>query len=386
MFRYFPNIWKGATIFPILKPGKPANEAMSYRPISLLNIISKLFERLLLRRVVLHIEDNNILPNEQFGFRRAHSTSHQILRIVKHVRSRFCVGESTGFLAFDIEKAFDKVWHEGIIFKLNGFNFPKYLTSIISSFLSDRSFRVRVGNDLSDPLPIKFGVPHGAVLSPVLYNIFTADIPVPPNCRLATFADDTVVMTSSKFHKRIRFRLEIAAKKLFRYFHKWKIMLNDEKTEAIFFTRRKFKQKPNSRDRIKIGSNLLPWKNCIKYLGCHLDPRLTLKEHISKSIAKSIYSLKCLYPLIHRRSTLSRKLKNNMYKMYFRPILTYPIIVLHHTSKTNLLRVQVQQYKLLKILNNKPWDYSTKLLHTESKVPLITELITRCYERAGCQS
>ncbi len=105
-------------IVPILKPDKNPAEASSYRPISLLSSISKLFEKVILNRMMAHINENSILANEQFGFRHGHSTTQQLLRVTNLIRSNKSEDYSTGLAFLDIKKAFDSVWHEGLIVKL----------------------------------------------------------------------------------------------------------------------------------------------------------------------------------------------------------------------------------------------------------------------------
>lgn len=385
-FNYFPCSWKSAIVFPLLKPGKPASDPISYRPISLLSVIGKLFERLILIRISSFISLNSLYPDSQFGFRKYHSTALQILRVINNVRSNFRRGQSTGLLTFDVEKAFDRVWHNGLLYKLLKLNFPAYLVKLISSFLYDRTFHVKVGNSMSSPRKFCFGVPQGAVLSPALYNLYVSDMPTITDCQLALFADDTALITSSKLYKTVKKRLEKGSRQLSKYFSKWKILLNNNKTEAIFFTRRRRRQKPRIGDCISIGGHSVLWKNCIRYLGCLLDSRLTLREHVSKSIVKSIVSLKCMYPLINRKSVLSKKIKNNMYKLYFRPILTYPNIVLSQTSVTNLRRVQIQQNKFLRLVNCKPYYTRISTLHKEAKTPMIADHIAKCVEKAILRS
>lgn len=382
ILNYFPTTWKCAKVFPLLKPGKPASAATSYRPISLLSTLGKVFEKLILQRLQLFIEDSGCIPHVQFGFRKGHSTALQILRIVNHVKSNFELKKSTGFVAFDVEKAFDRVWHSGLLYKLIKLNCPRYLIKLLSSYLENRSFTVNVTNCNSNSFPIEFGVPQGSVLSPVLYNIYTSDLPQLKDCELAIFADDTAIFTSSKFYKQIKRRLESAARKLSRYFHKWKISLNKSKTEATFFTRRTKKQLPSPRSRLSVVGGRIKWSDSVKYLGCHLNKSMTLKGHVDKCLAKSVAGLKSLYPLIHRRSVLSAKLKTKIYKSFLRPVLLYPIIVFPCISMTNRKRIQTCQNKFLKTLNNLPWDTKTTNLHLNLKIPLIDDFIEKLAIRA----
>lgn len=367
---------------PYLKPGKPADQSSSYRPISLLSLLGKLLERHILTRLTSFMDENNIIPIEQFGFKKGHSTSLQVLRIVKNVRTKLREGQSTGMITLDIEKAFDRVWHKGLLFKMIKLEFPHHLIKTIASFLSNRTFRVAIGTNKSDEFPVPYGVPQGSVLAPSLYNLYTSDIPKIVDCQYSIFADDTALGTSSKFYKRIKRRLEKASRILNRYFNKWKISLNNQKTEAIFFTRRLRKQKPPPGATIKIVNQYIPWKSSLKYLGCLLDTRMTLKLHLQHTIAQSVKALKSIYPLIHRRSVLNTRIKVNIFKSYIRPVLTYPSIVINKASKTNIKKIQRQQNKLLKMIDNKPRDHPTADLHKSLKVPLIEDFLERLDLRA----
>jgi hypothetical protein len=115
---YFPILWKYSTIILILKPNKAPNCPSSYRPISLFPILSKIFEKLLLKRILPIVTDANILPNSQFGFRNSNSTVHQVHRVVDKIsyaleEKLYCTGT---FL--DVSQAFDRVWHAGLLYKL----------------------------------------------------------------------------------------------------------------------------------------------------------------------------------------------------------------------------------------------------------------------------
>lgn len=224
-------------------------------------------------------------------------------------------------------------------------------------------------------------MPQGSVLSPMLYNFFTYDIPKLDYCKLALFADDTAIFTSSKFFKDISKKLNRDTIKLIRFFSKWKIKLNNSKSVACYFTRRRTKQIPKRTDNIKVGDNHIPWNNVIKYLGCHLEGRLTMKTQIKSSINKSIMSLKSLYPLVNRKSLLSVSVKNQIYKLYFRPVLVYPATLTKRCARTTQQKIQISQNKLLRLFNNKPWDYKTSNLHEETNMETIEEFLGKLDRR-----
>lgn len=139
---YWPQSFKIAKVIPILKSSKAPSEAQSYRPISLLNSMGKILERVIYSRIIEFVEEKNLLPSVQFGFRRGHSTTHQAMRIKKFIMKNKRLKKSVGLLLLDIEKAFDSVWHDGLIHKLIQMKFPAYLIKMIDAFIRNRKFIV----------------------------------------------------------------------------------------------------------------------------------------------------------------------------------------------------------------------------------------------------
>jgi hypothetical protein len=155
-----------------------------------LPIVSKLFEKLLLKRLLQLVEHNKLIPTHQFGFRRRHSTIEQTHRIVHRINENFehkayC---STAFL--DISQAFDKVWHTGLLYKLRQ-SLPLNYFLLLQSYLHNRQFFVKIASTHHTLPPINAGVLQGSVLGPLLYLMYTADLPTSPTTTIATFADDT---------------------------------------------------------------------------------------------------------------------------------------------------------------------------------------------------
>ncbi|GFU36978.1 probable RNA-directed DNA polymerase from transposon BS [Trichonephila clavipes] len=181
---------------------------------------------------------NNILIPEQHGFRPDLSTTHQLLRVVETIKSGFKNKKSTGAVFLDIQKAFDRVWREGLIFKLIKYDFPPPLIKLISSYLTDRNFSVKINDTYSSHRPTEAGVAQGTLISPLLFNIYVNDIPIHHNTTLCMFADDTAILASHTEPKLVARAINRHLLVLEDWFSKWKIALNVAKTEAVFFTRK----------------------------------------------------------------------------------------------------------------------------------------------------
>lgn len=375
--QYFPIKWKIAKIIPICKAGKPPDLASGYRPISLLSSLSKIYEKILKEKMLKYISDEKIFPDQQFGFRRFHSTSHQVKRICQHVKSKRIQGKSTGMILLDIEKAFDSVWHKGIIYKMIKFKVPLYLCKIVQSFLSDRCFSVHVNSGISSLFTFNFGVPQGSVLGPLLYNLYTSDIPTIPLCEIAIFADDTAIYSSDELALNIESNLVQAVEILSNFYNKWKIKLNADKFQAIFFSRKRKSCYLPSNQFIQINGIDIAWENSVKYLGIHLDTKLTFNHHINCTIKKVNIAIKLLYPFINRRSALTIENKVIIMKVIFQAILLYGSPVWGRAALCHIKKLQVSQNKLLKMMLNLPFRYSTCDLHQETNVELISERIQK---------
>ncbi|GBP40816.1 Probable RNA-directed DNA polymerase from transposon BS [Eumeta japonica] len=212
---YFPPVWKEAVVIGIHKPGKPRDLPASYRPISLLSGLGKIYEKILKSRLSEYLFSKGLIINEQFGFRPHHSCPQQALRLVEYITEGFKTKKRTVAVFFDVAKAFDRVWHAGLIYKLYQMNVPDRLILIIHHYLTDRQFMFKHENTYSTRRPIRAGVPQGSTLSPLLYSTYTNDIPRPSSgVQLALFADDTALYLRGATERNIGPHLQRAIDEL----------------------------------------------------------------------------------------------------------------------------------------------------------------------------
>lgn len=370
---YFPLIWKISTIIVIPKPNKSKNEITSYRPISLLPTLAKLFEKIILIRIRPILHAHNIIPNSQFGFRSNHSTVHQIHRLTDQICSSFEKKQYCPGVFLDVAQAFDRVWHEGLLFKLKLFlPAPYYL--IIRSYLENRSFRVRYGNSFSPYHQIKAGVPQGSDLSPDLFNVFTADIPKTPNTIMATYADDTAILSPGNDPEVTSNFLQTHLNLIDSWSSNWRIKINPDKSVYVPFTLKKSVPPPPQFQGI-----LIPISSEVKYLGVTLDKRLTWGSHI-KSKRKILNSrLHLLRPIL--KSKLPFHTKIILYKSLLRPIWAYAIQIWGCAKPSQLRTLQAFQSITLRIISSAPWYVSNCTLQNDFKIEPINHLAIKHYKK-----
>lgn len=374
---HFPALFKIAKLLPLPKPGKKLDSPSSYRPISLLNNFGKLIEKVVKNRMVQFMEEHNIMNKEQFGFRSHHSTTAQLTRICDFTTDNFNKNLYTGVMLFDIEKAFDTMWHNGLIYKMIQKKFPNYIIKFIISYLSNRIFTVQIKNSLSDEKIINCGVPQGSVLGPILYTLYISDITTTANTNLALYADDTAIYTCSHRLNTIKNRLTKNANRIQKHYSKWKIKLNSSKTEAILLTRRRPKIIP----QIIFNNQPVPWADSVRYLGVKLDKKLNFNLHIKEVCNKANQVLCQLYPIFNKYNRLNIKNKSLIYKVCIRPILTYACPVWSNISKNNIKTLQVLQNKCLRIVGQFPRWTPIKTIHETLEIPTIDEFIKTLTEK-----
>lgn len=368
---YFPTLWKVSTVIMVHKPGKPIHEVTAYRPISLLPIISKLFEKLLLHRMMSVIKQKSIIPDHQFGFRQEHATVEQVHRVCRVIRHSLEKKEYCSSAFLDIKQAFDKVWHKGLLFKIKSI-LPHTFYRILESYLSDRLFQVREGDCTSNFYEIHAGVPQGSVLGPVLYTLYTYDLPQTPGVTVATYADDTALLCSDASAAQASRVLQTGLNKIEEWLGKWRIAANVSKSVHVTFTLRRENCSP-----VTLNGAQLSHRDTVKYLGMYLDRRLTWQKHIKTKREEINLKYKGLYWLTGRNSKLAIDNKLLIYNFIIKPIWTYGIQLWGSASASNIMIIQRVQNYILKHISNAPWFIKTSEIHENLHMPTVKEEIAK---------
>ena len=285
----FPHEWKKANVVPVHKKGNKQS-LENYGPISLLPICSKIFERLIYNEMFTFFTENNLISPNQSGFRPGDSCVNQLLAITHEIYKSFDEGFEVRGVFLDISKAFDKVWHEGLLLKLNQNGISGNLLKLLRDFLSYRKQRVVLHGQHSSWDNINTGVPQGSILGPLLFLIYINDLSnnLSSNCKL--FADDTSLFSVGKAQE------VIFSRKIKKLLH-----------PTLLF-------------------NNIPLNNSLfqKHLGLTLDIKLNFSEHIksiTKKISKTMGLLRKFQQILPRSTLLT------IYKTFVRSRLDYADII-----------------------------------------------------------
>ena len=211
------------------------------------------------------------------------------------------------------------------------------------------------------------------------------DIPIQDYYQLAMFADDMLLMTQSENLSDAIINLQKSVDNLQKWLSNWSIKLNTDKCETKIFTLRQIKDP----QKIKINRQEIPWNpkdRAIKYLGVHLDQRLTWKFHINQKLNQGYTRLRQLYPVINKKTPLRLKCILILYKALVRPLVTYGCPVWGNSSATNINKLQVLQNKIIRTAVDAPWFVRNEQIHRELNLPTFSEFITRLTNIHKCSS
>ena len=344
-------------LFLFLKKGD-ANDPSNHRPISLLNPLGKVMERLVFKHIYNHMHTNNLLYRYQSGFLPGHSTTFQLIDIYHSICNTFDNNQFSCMVFCDISKAFDRVWHEGLIFKLKQYGISNNLLAFLKNYLSDRKQSVILNDITSTSFPLTAGVPQGSVLGPLLFLIYVNDIAEHLVSLTRLFADDSSLFVSAASILDIEGILNHDLAIISDWAKSWLEKFNPCKTEAIFFSYFNTDLFPNI---VFDGVNIEFVKHH-KHLGLTLTANMKWDQHIEtilKSTSKIIGIMRKL------KYNFTRKALNQIYLSYVRPILEYSCIVWNGCTTEQSNSVEKLQNEAARIVTGLTRSVSLENLYRE---------------------
>ncbi len=270
---YFPESWKEANVAPLFKSGDPSM-VNNYRPISLLSTVGKSFEKVIFKHLYNYLREHHLLTPLQSGFVPGDSTVNQLTYLYTVFSEAIDSGKEIRAVFCDISKAFDRVWHRGLLYKLQSSGVSGRLLNWFSSYLSQRKQRVVLPGAKSSWNKINAGVPQGSILGPLLFLVYINDIVHDIGANIRLFADDTslsVVVESPAVAART---LNSDISTISNWAKKWLVTFNPNKTESLLISRKtsQFQHPP-----IYMSGQVISEVQCHKHLGLFFFTRSSLE-------------------------------------------------------------------------------------------------------------
>ena len=329
----------------------------NYRPVSLLPICGKLFEKIIFNNLYTYIFNNGFISDRQSGYRNGDSTIKQHLSITHEIHKAFDVSEEVRAVFLDISRAFDRVWHSGLLHKLKIIGIKGEMINILTSFLSDRKQRTIIDGKLSEWVDISAGVPQGSILGPILFLIYIDDLTEVVDSDIRIFADDTFIFRLADQNSSEALNRDL--ENITKWAYQWKMLFNpDISKQAVEII---FSNKREKSIHIPLTFNGIPVKLAdeTKHLGMILDSKLSFEKHIDEKLAKSRQGLGLMKQL---KKWVSSHVLESIYKLYVRPHLDYgdmvydisglnkPTIFNQENKNTLTKKVETIQYEAARVV------------------------------------
>jgi hypothetical protein len=353
----FPDIWKRALIRPVPKTYKPGT-VNDYRPISILSVFAKIFEKIIYTQIMDYVNTNNIIDKCQSGFRKLHSTGTALLKVVEDARLALGRGEITILVLFDFSKAFDCVNHDVLLSKLHHMGFSHSALTWMTQYLKGRSHCVLGPTGSSYWKELNCGVPQGSVLGPLLYILYTFDIGrCFLNCHYHLYADDLQIYLHCK-PTEIQTKLALINEDIVRlvnWSNKHGLSINATKTQAMIIHKQSQSIYFHNIDKIFVDGTPIEYCSKVKNLGIIIDEKLTWNQQVSAICQKTYFILHRLYKF---RSQTPIETRKRLVSTLILPIFDYCLFVCCNMSDECVNRLQVAQNNAMRyIFSVKPREH-----------------------------
>ena len=358
----FPTKLKAANITPVHKKDESTHKE-NYRPVSILPIVSKLFEKHMYSQIYSYI--NQYLSERLCGFRKGLNSQYSLISLLEKWKRYVDKHGVCAALLTDLSKAFDCLNHDLLIAKLHAYGFAESSLLYISSYLRDRKQRTKMENSYSSWANITSGVPQGSILGPLLFNIYINDLFLFfENCDITNYADDNTPFMCGENLDDVISQLEKNFLKLSKWFKTNNFKLNDKKSHLLVSNH-------DSGVSINIGGYTIPCSASEKLLGVCIDNTLKFEEHISCLCKKANQKLHALARISNYMS--SAKLKMLMKSFVISQFSYCPLVWMFCSKRINN-RINHIHERALRIAYNDRRSTFESLLDKDKSVPYMIEI------------
>ena len=339
----FPDSWKIAHITPIFKRVGSKNSKTNYRPISILPTLSKVCESIIHERLLSHCTHYNLITERQAAYLKGDSTMTQLIYLVHQIRKSWGQAKLSHGLFLDISAAFDKVWHKGLLAKLEQIGISGAFLTIFQSYLSNRRQCVVVDGIKSEWLEIQAGVPQGSRLGPLLFLIYINDIVENLESEILLFADDCSLLATGIDPTETTEILNRDLQKISSWANMWKVRFNASKTKDIIFSNKVLNNSPP----LVLNDEFVTRVNTHRHLGVYLTSNLDWSVQVNDVCFRANKKLSVL----RHMKMLKRNTLDMLYKITVRSVIDYALPLYANNLKiTELARLDKIQYRAAKIV------------------------------------
>jgi hypothetical protein len=338
-----PSSWKHANVCAVFKKGDPSFPN-NYRPISLLNIIEKVFERIIFKSIFNFYRETGFFTPFQSGFLPGDSTVNQLTFLYNSFCKALDNGLEVRVVFFDISKAFDKVWHRGLIFKLEKSGIRGNILKWFTNYLSDRSQKVVIPGTNSDDSLIFAGVPQGSILGPLLFLVYINDIVTEIGSVINLFADDTSLYMIVNNPNDTALQLQEDIDRISQWANTWLVKFNPAKSESLTISRKI--NKPHHPTLFMLQAPIQTVQEH-KHLGMFFSSDGSWHSHITYIKEKAWTRIHIMRRL---KYTLNRKSLEIIYISFIRPVLEYSDVVWDNCcqyEKDELDKIQLEAARIV---------------------------------------
>ena len=367
----FPSQFKSSIVKPLLKkPSLDPENLKNYRPVSNLTFVSKIIEKIVATRLNEHLETYNLLEKYQSAYKKFHGTETALLKVQNDILRKIDNKHAVFLVLLDLSAAFDTIDHNILLSRLEATGVKGSALNWVSSYLFCRSQSVSIGNDLSSPVDLPFGVPQGSVLGPLFFTIYASPVVnIARNHDLSvhTYADDTQLYLSFNVNEPseehlTRQRIEHCISDIKSWMSKNKLKLNDDKTELLIVSSKNAQSKIQNKD-IQIGSSCISASTNVRNLGIYLDSTLSMENHIKKVCQSAYFQIRNLSSI---RKLLSKDTAEILMHAFVTSRLDNGNALLNGISEQQLKKLQLVQNSAARVL-------------TDSKNMIILRLFLKTY-------
>ena len=325
-----PHIWKKAIVVPLHKKGL-RSDCNNYRPIALTSSVCKTMETILRRVLVQHLNVNGLLNGSQYGFRAYRSCESQLIHYQGSLLQDLERHKANFAIYIDFSKAFDKVPHNKLLTKLEGYGVQGNLLRWLSTFLTNRNQVISLNGIYSKPMDVISGVPQGSVLGPLLFLLYINDISDNVESNILMFADDLKLFSP---HSNL---LQNDLATISDWCSQWQMTVAPNKCEVIAFRLSTRNLKSKTSPDFHISGLKLPFVRHIRDLGIFFSDDLSFTHHVNIILRRSQFRVNMLFNIL-KNSTMEVFIR--CYIIYIRPILEYGCTIFSPYLKLHIRKIE----------------------------------------------